>query len=116
MLARRLAEALRSAGHSVWLDAWEITVGDSIIYQINRGLEAANFLVLCCSTSGDTAPWMSREWMATLARQLNGVGVKILPVLLSGNIVPAILSDIKYADLTADWTAGLSELLRAINR
>jgi hypothetical protein len=113
-LAESLADTLRSSGHSVWLDNWAIEVGDSIIAKINKGLQGANYLVLCCSSSDIMAPWMSREWMATLARQLNGANVKILPVLLTGRNVPAIFADIKYADLEVDWTAGISELLRAI--
>ena len=57
---------------------------------------------------------MSREWLTSLARQLNGVGVKILPVVLSGTQIPAILSDIKYADLSSNWLNGVNEILKAI--
>ncbi len=112
--AERLAEEIRNTGHQVWLDVWEISVGDSIIERMNAGLEGATYLVLCYSSSGVTSPWMSREWMATLARQLNGYGVKVLPVLLTGGVPPAILADVKYADLVTDWVNGVSELLQAI--
>ena len=109
-----LADEIQNAGHQVWLDVWEINVGDSIIERMNAGLEGATFLVLCYSSSGVTSPWISREWMATLARQLNGYGVKVLPVLLTGGGPPAILADVKYADLVADWAQGVSELLQAM--
>jgi hypothetical protein len=112
--AERLAVEIRNAGHQVWLDVWEINVGDSIVERINAGLEGATYLVLCYSSSGVTSPWMSREWMSALARQLNGYGVKILPVLLTGGEPPAILADVKYADLVTDWTQGVSELLQAM--
>ncbi len=112
--AERLADEIRNAGHQVWLDVWEIDVGDSIVERINAGLEGATYLVLCYSSSGVTSPWMSREWMSALARQLNGYGVKVLPVLLTGGEPPAILADVKYADLVADWAQGVSELLQAI--
>ena len=52
--------------------------------------------------------------MSTLARQLSGCSVKILPVLLSGGAAPAILADIQYADLVTDWDRGVGALLRAI--
>jgi hypothetical protein len=52
--------------------------------------------------------------MSTLARQLNGHNVKILPIRLTGGQPPAILADIKYLDLMKDWNRGVSELLRAI--
>jgi hypothetical protein len=112
--AEQLAHQIQSAGHNVWLDVWEIDLGDSIIERMNQGLEGANYLILCYSSSGVTAPWISREWLSTLARQLVGSGVKILPVRLTGGNPPAILADIKYADLVKDWSKGLSEILHSI--
>jgi len=113
VLAEQLAEEIRSAGHSVWLDTWEVTVGDQIIERMNEGLTGSAYLVVCYSSAG-MAPWMNIEWMSALARQLNGEGVKVLPVRLSGNDAPAILSGTKYADLIANWKHGVAELLRAI--
>jgi molybdopterin-guanine dinucleotide biosynthesis protein A len=112
--ATRLAESLRDAGHDVWLDVWEIELGDSIIAKIDQGLSGAAYVVLCLADAGVDAPFISREWMATLARQLDGAGVKLLPVRLTGGVPPAILADIRYADLVADWDAGIHEVLRAI--
>lgn len=112
--AERLADEVRRSGHTVWLDVWEIGVGDSIVARMDEGLEGAAYLVLCYSSSGVLAPWIDREWMSALARQLNGEGVKMLPVRLTGGDPPAILADIRYADLVADWAGGVAELLRAI--
>ncbi|MGR9108741.1 MAG: toll/interleukin-1 receptor domain-containing protein [Gammaproteobacteria bacterium] len=111
--AERLAKELQSAGHQVWFDEWEINIGDSIVERINEGLEGTAYLVLCYSTSG-LSPWVNREWMSALSRQLDGQPVKILPVLLTGGEAPAILKDIKYADLVQDWDRGVQALLRAI--
>jgi hypothetical protein len=115
-LAERLAHELEAAGHQVWFDEWKIDIGDSIAELINQGLEGSAYLVLCYSSSG-MSPWVDREWMSTLARQLSGYPVKILPVLLSGDgsSAPAILADIKYADLVKDWNKGVQDLLKAIN-
>ncbi|MBO9202083.1 MULTISPECIES: toll/interleukin-1 receptor domain-containing protein [Niastella] len=112
--AETLAAHIRDKGHDVWLDIWKIDVGDSIIKKINEGLAGATYLVLCYSDAGVMSEWISQEWMATLARQLNGEGVKILPVRLTGGKPPAILADIKYADLVYDYSNGLSQLLKAI--
>jgi hypothetical protein len=112
--ARKLAEALRDAGHDVWFDEWTIHIGDSIVGRIGEGLSDAAYLVLCCSAAGVDSPWMSREWMSALARQLNGTPVRVLPVRLTGGDVPAILADIRYADLAADWDTGLRQLLTAL--
>ena len=114
-LAIRLATDLRNAGHTVWLDEWRIELGESVVERINQGLAGASDVLVCCSDVGVDTPWMGREWMSSLARQLNGKGVKLIPVLLSGRSVPAILEDIKYADLMSDWHRGIAQLLSVIS-
>lgn len=101
-------------GNIVWIDAWEIETGDSVVAQINNGLADAEYVVLCLSVDGVLSGWISAEWMASLARQLNGERVKLLPVRLSGGELPAILADIKFADLMSDWVKGTSDILQAI--
>ena len=113
-LAEALAKEIEQAGHDVFLDVWRIDLGDSIVGKMNDGLSGAGYLVLCYSSAGVESPWMGREWMAALAGQLNGKGIKILPVMLTAGEVPALLEDIKYADLTTDWSGGVKMLLRAI--
>ena len=112
--ARQLAEAVRRAGHAVWLDEWEIGLGDSVVERVERGLAGSSYVVLCYSSLGVMSPWMSREWMSALARQLDGHRVRLLPLRLSGGGPPALLADIKYADLVTDWDGGLRQLLAAI--
>ncbi|HEY8601492.1 MAG TPA: toll/interleukin-1 receptor domain-containing protein [Thermomicrobiales bacterium] len=112
--AERLAAAIRVTGHTVWLDTWEIGIGDSITQKMDEGLTGSSYLILCYSAAGVTSPWMSREWYSALARQLNGRSIKLLPVRLTGGDPPAILADIKYADLVKDWAKGEAELLNAI--
>ena len=112
-LAEKLAKQLRSAGHTVWLDTWEVTAGDSIPAAINQGLASANYVVVCFSEHGP-GQWTSAEMWSSFARQLNGQPVKLLPVLLSGGALPAFLADLRVADLVDDWDTGVGELLRAI--
>ncbi len=59
--AELLARELEAAGHEVWLDEWRIDLGDSIVERIDRGLEGADYVVVCYSSSGVTSPWMGRE-------------------------------------------------------
>ena len=109
----RLAKELRDRGHDVWIDTWEIKVGDSIIERINDGLSGTSFLVLCLSDAGPGS-WMDREWMSALARQLAGADVRVLPARLTGGTLPPILRDVKYADLVADWQLGVNEICNAL--
>jgi TIR domain len=112
--AERLAMALRGHGHDVWLDTWKINVGDSVVERMDSGLSDASFVVLCYSAEPSTGAWMNREWMSALARQLEGANIRVLPARLTGRIPPAILADVKYADLVTDWQSGVDALCRAI--
>ncbi|MFB1488586.1 MULTISPECIES: TIR domain-containing protein [unclassified Thiocapsa] len=85
----------------------------SVVAEIDKGLSGTQYLVLCYSSAGPS-DWTDREWHSTLHRQLSGHPVKILPARLSGGGPPAILADIKYADLVAHWDQGVKDLLRAI--
>lgn len=113
ILAERLATGISATRHRVWFDDWEIGVGDSVVAEIDKGLTGSNYLVLCYSASGPS-DWTDREWHSTLHRQLSGHSVKILPARLSGGAPPAILADMKFADLVADWNQGVNDLLRAM--
>jgi hypothetical protein len=112
--AERLAKDIRDRGHNVWLDIWEVKLGDSIVEKMNEGLERSTFLILGLSSKGVLSPWMSREWYSALARQMNDEKVKLLPVILSGGGPPAILADIEYTDAVKDYDKALADLLESI--
>lgn len=112
--AERLANDLKQAGHDVWLDLWDIKIGDSIVDKMDQALGQAQYVIFCLSASGVHSPWIGREWMSTLARQLESKGVKLLPVKLTGGDLPPIVADFKYADAVKDYVGALAELLHAI--
>lgn len=111
--AQQLYAELQARGHDPWLDDKVILPGGSIVGAIDSGLMESRYVILCLSEDGPSE-WTDREWMSTLARQLMGLDVKLLPVLLSGGRLPAILADISYVDLTRDWQQGVDALCRAM--
>src|SRR5690349_14304361 len=86
--AAKLAFEIERQGHRIWFDSLEIKVGDSIVEKISEGLADADYVVVCFSSADQSSPWMGREWMSTLARQLEGENVRLIPVLLSGEVPP----------------------------
>ena len=98
----------------MWLDDWEVAIGDSILGKIKEGLRDAKYLVLCCSPHGVDSPWTAEEWESFRTRQLNGQNIKLLPVKFGAGEPPLILAHLKYADLDRDWVTGIAQLLRVI--
>jgi len=114
--AEKLAVDLESHGYAVKLDTREVLAGDSITEWMNDALRDVDALILCLSTAGVDSPWTRREWLATLARILNGENILFLPVRLTGGTPPPIVADLKYADAVADWQQAIDDLVAALKR
>ncbi len=113
-IARQLASFVTSRGANVWLDQWEIRVGDSIVEKINSGLGAATHLAVLFSAHSITKPWVTREMSSALMRQLADRSIQILPIRLDDSPLPPIITDIRYADCRKDLHVGFNELIAAV--
>lgn len=112
--ALAFADFLRERGTDVWLDQWEIRVGDSIVQKINDALSEATHLAILLSSVSVTKPWVRRELSSALMRQLTDSSVSVLPLVLDDCAIPAILADIRFADCRRDRESGFSEALQAL--
>jgi hypothetical protein len=113
-VASQLASFLETHGAEVWLDQWEIKVGDSIVQKINDGLHSASHLAILLSRDSITKPWVTKELSSALMRQLSDCSTRVLPVRLDDSPIPAILADVRYADCRSDQAAGFREILETL--
>jgi hypothetical protein len=111
---RRVAADLRTLGHNIWLDEFEIKVGDSIVEKISLGTQRAHALVLFVSRASSSSTWVQREWQSTLGRQLSGKSVLIIPAKIEECELPAIMADIRYADFVENYRAGIDQIATAL--
>jgi len=79
-VARPLAEALTSAGYSVWFDEYELVLGDSLRGKIDEGLAASRFGVVVLSPQFFEKGWPQSELNALAAKEMVGGERLILPV------------------------------------
>jgi hypothetical protein len=96
---RRVAEGLSKAGIRVWFHVGYIKLGDDFVRKIERGLDAADFVVVFVShglTSGGRA---QQELDFAMSRQVFGKRVRLLPILLDDTDMPPLLRTIQYLDL-----------------
>jgi hypothetical protein len=100
----RLANRLKSDLINVWIDDWELKVGDAIVQKISVGLERCDFLIIVFSENSIKSEWVLRELNSTLMRQLTGREVTILPILLEiePEMLPPLFSDIYAARFSTD--------------
>jgi hypothetical protein len=112
VFAERLAKDLQARGTRVWLDLWEMRVGDSLIQKINQGIEESDYLIVVLSPDSVRSRWVQEELSAGLIRQLEDRDVRILPALLQTCEIPPLLRHRIYADFRTDYAYGLERLVK----
>jgi hypothetical protein len=97
-LAERMKKDLGDIAE-IFVDDWEIKVGDSIVAKINEAAKKADFFIVVLSKVSVKKEWVQREIDTALIRQLSGMGTRILPIWLeiSKDDVPPLLQSIKAA-------------------
>lgn len=117
-LVRRVANGLRGHGIDVWIDDTELSVGDSLVTRIERGLDSAEFVAFFFSTASVKSQWAREELNVAISRQVSGCrGAILLPILLEDAEIPALLRDVMYLDMrNGDVEDGVIKLVAAIRR
>lgn len=75
-----LAKELENCGLSVWYDDFELSVGDSIPNEIQRGLHNSDFGVVILSEAFFEKSWTQEELDSLIQRDVNEKDKVILPV------------------------------------
>jgi hypothetical protein len=114
-IARRIVDALNKKGIAAWIDEAEIRVGESIPARVAEGLASSGALCLLFSTSAAKSNWVMREFNAFLHKALDDER-PIIPCRLDKKIeMPVLISDIKYADFSKSFRAGMKGILAAVH-
>lgn len=117
-LARRLAEALRRAGHQPLLVEDELRVGDTALSVLERSLRDADVGVLCLSRAALADAWMQTEFQ-TVQSQLEARGKPSLVARFDwaqpqGSV--ALKPAVDLFPEAAGWDEGISTLVEVLER
>ena len=110
--------AIQLVRHKVnlWLDKWELHVGDSLTSRIQEALTDASALLVVFSPASVNSDWCTRELNAGLVRELEERRVIVLPVLKEDCEIPLFLRDKFYADFRTSPDDGLRAVLESLAR
>jgi hypothetical protein len=119
-IARHLAEGLRAAGCSPWLDKDRLMPGQHWTESIERAIGDADAFVACFSQRSVSK---RGQFQCELRHALECAGkrpldeVFFLPVRLERCVVPERISrQVQYVDLFPDWERGMKRLVRSIRK
>jgi hypothetical protein len=130
--ALRLYDGLQKHGIRCWLDDHQILPGDDILDQVDQGIRSWDKVILCCSKSSLTSPWVEREADKALQkeermwRERDAKVMAIIPLDLDGHLFEwesgkaSVLQSRLAPDFTgwekddAKFEAQLEKLVRAL--
>ena len=98
----KLAINLVTAKHHVWMDRWELGVGDSLTNKIQTVLTDSSAILVILSKNSVDSEWCKRELTAGLVRELEEKKTIVMPCVIDDCVIPLFLRDKLYADFRAD--------------
>lgn len=111
-----LARNLVNKRHNVWLDRWELGVGDSLTQTIQTALTSASAILIILSKTSVASDWCKRELTAGLVRELEEKKTIVMPCVIDDCDIPLFLKDKLYADFRSSPDAAIALLDRSLAR
>jgi len=110
----KLAMQLVQHNVNIWLDRWELSLGDSIIDKVQEAADGASALLVILSNASVASEWCKRELSAGLLRELEEKRVVVMPVMLENCEVPIFARGKLYADFRTNFDDGLKTVLEGV--
>ena len=100
----------------VFVDRWEMNVGDSITNKIEKAITDASFLIVVLSKNSVESDWCKREITSGLVMELEKKRIVLLPVLKEDCDIPLFLKDKFYADFRNNFESGYEKVKQSVSR
>lgn len=99
---------------SVWVDRWELSIGDSIIDKVQEAADGASALLVILSKASISSEWCKKELSSGFLRELEEKRVIVMPVLLEDCDIPLFARGKLYADFRTNFDDGLRTVIEGI--
>jgi TIR domain len=116
VFVNKLAASLVKHNAHVWIDSWELNVGDSIVSRVQEAIKDSSALLVVLSKASVASEWCKKELNAGLMRELDEKRVLVLPVLVDDCEIPVFLREKLYADFRGKFDVGLKALVEAVSK
>jgi hypothetical protein len=112
----QLAMQLVHRNVNVWLDRWELSIGDSIVDKIQEAVDGASALLVILSKASIASEWCKKELSSGFLRELEEKRVVVMPVLLEDCEIPLFARGKLYADFRNNFDDGLRTVVEGISK
>lgn len=111
-----LARSLVARRHNIWMDRWELNIGDSLIAKIQNALTDSDAILIVLSKNSVASEWCRKELNSGLLRELEEKRVLVLPCLIDECEIPLFLREKLYADFRKNSAEALEQVDDALLR
>jgi hypothetical protein len=113
--AVQLATILNFCAIDVWLDDWELEVGQSLTDEISKAMNEARFIAILITENYNKTVWTKTEYKKALAREQQEQRTVMLPLIVGKAEIPDFLEDKIYIDLRKEFFVGIVNLVGMIH-
>lgn len=113
---RNLAASLLAEGIPVWLDSWELEIGDPLLSRIERGIQGTSLFVVVVSRKSIESGWVERELRTALAREVQTGRQFVFPIKIDECPTPDFMEERVYADFKHGFSRPFSLLVSALEK
>src|SRR5258708_17012160 len=113
--ALRLASALNFCAIDVWLDDWELEVGQSLTDEIAKAMDDSRFIAILITENYNKSVWTKTEYKKALSREQKEGRMVMLPLIVGKAEIPDFLEEKLYIDLRQDFFSGIAKLVGLVH-
>ena len=113
--ALNLATTLNLCAIDVWLDDWELEVGQSLTDGIANAMDVSRYIAILITENYNKSVWTKNEYKRALAREQKEGGTVMLPLIVGGGQIPEFLEEKIYIDLRTEYFSGIAKLVGMIH-
>lgn len=117
--AEELTRALESQGIEAWVDFKDLRPGQRWRDELERAIDAAQWVLILVGSGSRATPWQEAEWNAALARTWVDREKRLLPVVFGPTEPPPFLRNwvslrVDPATEPSTWTRHVLDALRSV--
>lgn len=113
--ASNLAATLNFCAIDVWLDDWELEVGQSLTDEIAKAMDTSRFIAILITENYNKSVWTKTEYKKALAREQKENRTVMLPLIVGEAQIPDFLEDKIYIDLRTEYFSGIVKLVGMVH-
>jgi len=113
--ALQLAITLNFCAVDVWLDDWELEVGQSLTDEIAKAMEDSRYIAILITENYNRTVWTKTEYKKALAREQKEGRTVMLPFILGEAVIPDFIEDKIYIDLRSDYYSGIMKIVGMVH-